>query len=120
MRYESKKGENVEDKSLAEHYATDYGQMAHPSFGCFFQPSGNLLKKLKKLKKLKMEGVDSNIRMPNKKRNPTSQMTDGEVVLETYSVLKEEKLSYYLSDKSLSSFFNVTGMVVSNMPTTPQ
>lgn len=47
-------------------------------------------------------------------------MTDGEVVLETYSVLKEEKLSYYLSDKSLSSVFNVTGMVVSNMPTTPQ
>lgn len=36
MRYESKKGENVEDKSLDEHYATDYGQMAHPSFGCFF------------------------------------------------------------------------------------
>lgn len=33
-------------------------------------------------------------------------MTDGEIVLETYSVLKEEKLSYYLSDKSLSSFDN--------------
>ena len=57
MKYESKKGENVEDESPAEHYATDYGQMAHPSFGCFFQPSGNLLKKLKKLKKFKMEGV---------------------------------------------------------------
>lgn len=74
MRYESKKGENVEDKSLAEHYATDYGQMAHPSFGCFFQPSGNLLKKLKKLKKLKMEGgEDSNIRMPNKKETPPAK-----------------------------------------------
>lgn len=35
MRYESKKGENVEDKSLAEHYATDYGQMAHPSSDVF-------------------------------------------------------------------------------------
>lgn len=31
-------------------------------------------------------------------------MTDGEVVLETYSVLKEEKLSYYLSDKSIAYF----------------
>lgn len=48
MRYESKKGENVEDKSPAEHYATDYGQMAHPSFGCFFSAIRKPTEKIEK------------------------------------------------------------------------
>lgn len=56
MRYESKKGENVEDKSLAEHYATDYGQMAHPSFGCFFSAIWKPTEKIEKTEKIENGG----------------------------------------------------------------